>query len=53
MKKEYKVEVVKEGAILNKILKKMEQVMNKYGEDGWDVEFQLVEIFNIRSWFGS
>ena len=24
-------------------LKKMEEVMNKYGEDGWDVEFQLVE----------
>ena len=22
---------------------KMEEVMNKYGEDGWDVEFQLVE----------
>ena len=50
MKKEYKVEVVKEGAIGNIFLgsskmplKKMEEVMNKYGEDGWDVEFQLVE----------
>ena len=50
MKKEYKVEVVKEGALgtiffgSSKMpLKKMEEVMNKYGEDGWDVEFQLVE----------
>ena len=50
IKKEYKVEVVKEGALgtiflgSSKMpLKKMEEVMNKYGEDGWDVEFQLVE----------
>ena len=50
MKKEYKGEVVKEGALgtiflgSSKMpLKKMEEVMNKYGEDGWDVEFQLVE----------
>ena len=50
IKKEYKVEVVKEGALgtiflgSSKMpLRKMEEVMNKYGEDGWDVEFQLVE----------
>jgi hypothetical protein len=24
-------------------LTKMEEVMNRFGEDGWDVEFQLVE----------
>ena len=50
IRKEYKVEVVKEGALgtiffgSSKMpLKKMEEIMNKYGEDGWDVEFQLVE----------
>ena len=50
MKKEYKVEAVKEGALgtiflgSSKMpLKKMEEIMNKYGEDGWDVEFQLIE----------
>ena len=50
IKKEYKVEVVKEGALgtiflgSSKMpLRKMEEVMNRYGEDGWDVEFQLVE----------
>lgn len=50
MKKEYKVEIIKEGAIgtilfgSSKLpLKKMTEVMNKYGEDGWDVNFQLIE----------
>ena len=47
MKKEYKVEIIKEGALGTIILgssklplKKMEEVMNKYGENGWDVSFQ-------------
>ena len=50
MKKEYKVEIIKEGVLgtiilgsSNLPLKKMEEVMNKYGENGWDVSFQLIE----------
>ena len=50
MKKEFKVEIIKEGAIgtilfgSSKLpLKKMTEVMNKYGEAGWDVTFQLIE----------
>ena len=46
MKKEYKVEVIKEGALgtiflgsSNLPVEKMEQIMNKYGNDGWDVSF--------------
>ena len=50
MKKEFKVEVIKEGA-LGTILfgssrlpvSKMEAVMNKYGKEGWEVAFQLIE----------
>ena len=30
-------------AVISATSSKMEEVMNKYGEDGWDVEFQLVE----------
>ena len=50
MKKEYKVEIIKEGALGTILLgssklplNKMEDVMNKYGENGWDVTFQLIE----------
>ena len=50
MKKEYKVEIIKEGALGTILLgssklplKKMEEVMNKYGENGWDIAFQLIE----------
>ena len=50
MKKEYKVEIIKEGALGTIIfgssklpLKKMEDLMNKYGENGWNVTFQLIE----------
>lgn len=50
MKKGYKVEIIKEGALGTLIfgsrklpLKKMAEVMNKYGEEGWDVSFQLIE----------
>ena len=50
MKKEYKVEVIKESA-LGSILfgqgrlpfKKMENIMNDYGDKGWDISFQLIE----------
>ena len=47
--KEFKVEVIKEGALGTIFLgssslpvKKMEAVMNKYGEEGWDVCFQVI-----------
>ncbi|CAI8309794.1 MAG: Uncharacterised protein [Owenweeksia sp. TMED14] len=50
MKKEFKVEVVKEGVLgtiflgSSKLpLKKMEAVMNKYGSQGWEVCFQVIE----------
>lgn len=50
MKKEYKVVSLEEGAIGTLLLgasklplKKMEQVMNEYGQEGWDVAFELVE----------
>ena len=50
MKKEYKVEVIKENALSSLLLgeskmpvKKMEAVMNQYGLEGWDVSFQVIE----------
>ena len=50
MKKEFKVEVVTESALSTLFLgsakmptQKIESVMNKYGLDGWDVVFQIVE----------
>lgn len=50
MKKEFKVEVIKEWALgtlflwASKLLiKKMENVMNRYWENGWDVSFQMIE----------
>ena len=50
MAKQYKVEVVAEGALGTLFLgasklpvKKMEDVMNQYGSQGWDLEFMLVE----------
>ena len=50
MQKQYKVEVIKEGALGTIFLgssklpvKKMEEVMNRYGKDGWDVSFQIIE----------
>ena len=50
MKKEYMVEIIKEGALWSILFgqgklqfKKMERVMNDYGEKGWNVSFQLIE----------
>lgn len=50
MKKKYKVEVVKEGALgtlfvgASKLpVEKMEEVMNRYGADGWDMDFMVIE----------
>ena len=54
MKKEFKVEIIKEGALgtiflgSSKLpLKKMESVMNQYGEQSWDVSFQLIERYRM------
>ncbi len=49
-KKQYKVEVVKEGAIGTFLLasskipvNKMEEIMNRYGEEGWSMDFMVLE----------
>lgn len=50
MAKEFRIEVVSEGAIGTLLLgasklpvKKMEEVLNRYGAEGWDVAFMLIE----------
>ena len=50
MKKEFKIEIIKEGALGTILLgasslpiKKMETVLNQCGQNGWDVSFQLIE----------
>ncbi|MAJ98614.1 MAG: DUF4177 domain-containing protein [Flavobacteriales bacterium] len=50
MRREYKVVTVKEGALSTLLfgasklpLKKMEEVMNYHGSQGWDVSFQVIE----------
>ena len=50
MAKEYKIEVVVEGALGTLFLgasklpvAKMEEVMNRYGAQGWELEFMVVE----------
>ena len=50
MRKEYKIITIEEGALgtiflgASKIpIAKMEQELNQYGQDGWGVEFQLIE----------
>jgi len=50
MPKQYRVEIVEEGALgtlffgSSKLpLDKMETVMNSYGKDGWSVCFQIIE----------
>tara|TARA_B100000401_G_C52774408_1_gene704926 strand:- start:729 stop:947 length:219 start_codon:yes stop_codon:yes gene_type:complete len=49
-KKEYKLEVVTESALSTFFLgsakmpiKKIEEVMNRYGRQGWDVVFEVIE----------
>lgn len=56
MKKEYKVEVIKESALSSLFLgaskmpvKKMEAIMNQYGKEGWDVSFQVIEQHRLFS----
>jgi hypothetical protein len=48
--KEFRVEVITEGALGTLFLgasklpvQRMESVMNRYGAEGWDVSFMLVE----------
>lgn len=50
MAKEFRVEVVTEGALGTLFLgssklpvKRMEEVMNRYGAEGWDLAFMVVE----------
>jgi hypothetical protein len=50
MNKEFKVIAIEEGALgtiflgSSKIpIKKMNQVLNEYGQQGWSVDFQLIE----------
>jgi len=50
MQKRFKIEVITEGALGTLLLgasklpvQKMEEVMNRYGADGWDVSFMLIE----------
>jgi len=50
MRKEYRVVAVSEGALgtilagASKLpLKKMESVMNQYGEEGWNMDFMVIE----------
>jgi hypothetical protein len=53
--KQCKVEVIKEGVLGTLFLgssklpvKKIEDDMNEYGKDGWDVSFQVIE--KSRMW---
>ena len=50
MSKQFKVEVVEESGLAiifmgasNIPVNKMESVMNKYGKEGWDISFMVVE----------
>lgn len=50
MKKEFKIEVVTEGALGTLFLgastlpvKKMEKIMNDYGARGWNMDFMVME----------
>jgi len=49
-RKEFKIEVVREGAIgtllvgASKLpIRKMEEVMNRYGAEGWSMDFMVIE----------
>ena len=50
MTKQFKIEVITEGILGSLFLgasklpiEKMEEVMNQYGRQGWDVTFMLIE----------
>ncbi|MFQ5673943.1 MAG: DUF4177 domain-containing protein [Nitrospinales bacterium] len=49
-RKEFKVEVIKEGALGTLLLgasklpvDKMEEILNQYGAEGWDLAFMVIE----------
>jgi len=49
-KKQFKVEVIKEGALGTLFLgasklpiDKLEETLNDYGQEGWDLEFMVIE----------
>ena len=49
-KRQFKIEVVTEGALgtiffgASKLpIRKMEEVMNRYGSDGWRMDFMVIE----------
>lgn len=49
-KKQFKVEVIKEGALGTLFLgasklpiEKLEETLNDYGREGWDLEFMVIE----------
>lgn len=53
-RKQFKVEVVKEGALgalffgASKLpINKMEELMNKYGNDGWNMDFMVIEKYRL------
>jgi len=57
MKKEFKVEVVTESALSTFFLgsaklpiKKIEEVMNRHGREGWDLAFQFTEVRRVGWW---
>lgn len=50
MAKQYKIEIVEEGMFSTLLLgastlpvRTMEMVLNKYGKDGWNMDFMVVE----------
>lgn len=50
MKKEFKILTVSEGALGTVLLgasvipeKKVEEVLNQYGGEGWDLDFMVIE----------
>ena len=50
VRKQYKVEIIKEGALGTLFLgaskmpiRKMEEVMNQYGADCWNMDFMVIE----------
>ena len=52
--KKYKIEVIKESALSSLFLgaskmlvKKMEAIMNQYGQEDWNVSFQVIEQYRL------
>lgn len=50
MRKQFKIEIVCEGTLSSMFLgsaklpiKEMENVLNRYGADGWEMQFMIIE----------